>query len=97
MAAALLRNEVLERADIDLIMAGTPHLKSARRPACAWSPPRPPRRLNLKRGWHTKRALVPTTSANAEVLERHPLDAVLADLAVGVGLGARRRVGLDHV
>ena len=29
MAAALLRNEVLERADIDRIMAGTPHLKRA--------------------------------------------------------------------
>ena len=29
MAAALLRNEVLERADIDLIMAGTPQLKRA--------------------------------------------------------------------
>ena len=39
MAAALLRNEVLERADIDRIMAGTPRFKRAGA-ACAWSPPR---------------------------------------------------------
>ena len=45
MAASLLRNEVLERADIDRIMAGTPRFKRAAgglRVVAAEAPAAPP-------------------------------------------------------
>ena len=82
MAAALLRNEVLERPDIDRIMAGTPRFRrGAGRPA---------RRRRGRRD-----------SADHErvgvALDGHALEAAVADLAVGVELGAGGQVDLDHV
>ena len=49
LAHALLRHEVLERADIDRIMDGASAPSAGRAPGCAWLRPRAPRRLSRGR------------------------------------------------
>ncbi len=80
MAHALLRHEVLERADIDRIMAGT---------------------ARFRRGAGGLRIVAAgADSADDErvgvALDRHALEAAVADLAVGVELRAVRQHDLDH-
>ena len=88
MAAALLRNEVLERADIDRIMAGTPRFKRAAgglRVVAAEAPARAAGLSRLSR--HDERV--------GGALDRDALQAAVADLAVGVELGPGWEVDLD--
>ena len=78
LARALLRNEVLERADIDRIMAGVPRVQRARRPACAsWPPRRPPSERRHRPRARRREARRSTARGRAR-----------ADLAVDVELGA---------
>ena len=74
MAAALLRNEVLERADIDRIMAGTARFKRASSGLRVVAAEDVSDR-------HDERVGV--------ALDGDPLEAAVADLAVRVELGAR--------
>ena len=82
MAAALLRNEVLERP--------------RHRPHHGRHAALPPRRRRAARRRRRGR-----DSADHErvgvALDGHALEAAVADLAVGVELGARGQVDLDHV
>ena len=92
LASALLRNEVLERKDIDRIMEGVPrfHRSPGAGPAGRRGGPHGPPAASD--------GDAPGSADDERVgraLDRHALEPALADLAVHVELGAARQLDLD--